>query len=886
MKLNEILLCLLWILTVKAAVCPDGGITNHNLPYDSLYEEGERVTLPCQFFAPADCGPITWGKIPSGQPVIPSTRIRIDDVTNETALYSTLTIDPVSVRDEGGIFCSLKQVFIQFYIQIIPLPMVVISPLFKAAKEGSDVIVTCNVTNQHLRHFNDTFQWCHGSNTLQDTMHADNMSISRLFLSNVAIEDSGQYRCGVRGYGDTCANMKHVSILEVYRTEGTNFCKEVFDDHTGLTWIATPAGNIVTQPCMANFTGVVERNCGADGVWGVVVTIGCVRQEIQSALEDLIHLETTPGNAEVIIGNVIASISEITTNPASLTSGDLNSTTAVLEKIVAIITNTAETVLVNEQKFVGIIDDMLAEDNLVSWAEVNDKSSDAVASNLMKIIENFGLIFSRTVTTANPIILNKKNMNVEFRRINLTTPMINFHPEQTLNGSEVGISLNLDSDTSGNLTYTAAFYRTISEILPKSKSYGEFASEVISLSIGSGIETNRLSSPVMLAFDVEKLKRKNNLSGDLSIRCVFWDFGIKQWSSNGCRYVNESCQCDHLTNFAVLMSPIQILDEVTLISLRIITIVGCSISVVGTVLTMLTYLGLWRNVKNDQARLLMNLCAALTVAYVLFLTGIDKTEDNIFCTTIAALLHYFFLVTFCLMLAEGIILLMSVTVVFYSKSKLKWLLFFGWGTPAIVVGTTIGITHGKEYHSQHHCWLTLSNGVLYSFAGPAVAIILVNVAVIVRVQKAIYSSHFIVTKTQRQKIMTGVRSISILLPVLGVTWLFGILAVNADLVVFQYVFALANSLQGFFIFLCYCVFSVPIRRALERKIKLLTSAALSSKENYKIQVIKTKPTNYTVAKYALTNGVPTPFKKATSYQQASLVRRFNSFTALPNIGSR
>ncbi|KAH3727832.1 hypothetical protein DPMN_053777 [Dreissena polymorpha] len=42
---------------------------------------------------------------------------------------------------------------------------------------------------------------------------------------------------------------------------------------------------------------------------------------------------------------------------------------------------------------------------------------------------------------------------------------------------------------------------------------------------------------------------------------------------------------------------------------------------------------------------------------------------------------------------------------------------------------------------------------------------------------------------------TGVRSVCILLPVLGLTWLIGIFSVNRDTLVFQYLFAISNSLQ-------------------------------------------------------------------------------------------
>jgi len=40
-----------------------------------------------------------------------------------------------------------------------------------------------------------------------------------------------------------------------------------------------------------------------------------------------------------------------------------------------------------------------------------------------------------------------------------------------------------------------------------------------------------------------------------------------------------------------------------------------------------------------------------------------------------------------------------------------------------------------------------------------------------------------------------VRNVVVILPILGVTWVFGVVAVNSQLVAFQFVFAVANSLQ-------------------------------------------------------------------------------------------
>lgn len=42
---------------------------------------------------------------------------------------------------------------------------------------------------------------------------------------------------------------------------------------------------------------------------------------------------------------------------------------------------------------------------------------------------------------------------------------------------------------------------------------------------------------------------------------------------------------------------------------------------------------------------------------------------------------------------------------------------------------------------------------------------------------------------------SGVKGAMFLLPLLGLTWIFGLLAVNEDTIIFQYLFAIFNSLQ-------------------------------------------------------------------------------------------
>ena len=44
---------------------------------------------------------------------------------------------------------------------------------------------------------------------------------------------------------------------------------------------------------------------------------------------------------------------------------------------------------------------------------------------------------------------------------------------------------------------------------------------------------------------------------------------------------------------------------------------------------------------------------------------------------------------------------------------------------------------------------------------------------------------------------SGVKAALVLMPLLGITWMFGLFSVNEETVVFQYLFAIVNSLQVF-----------------------------------------------------------------------------------------
>ena len=69
---------------------------------------------------------------------------------------------------------------------------------------------------------------------------------------------------------------------------------------------------------------------------------------------------------------------------------------------------------------------------------------------------------------------------------------------------------------------------------------------------------------------------------------------------------------------------------------------------------------------SDRGQLLLNLCFALLGLYLLFIFAIHSTAVTALCMLVAALLQYFFLVSFMAMAAEAINLYIKLVLVMGS----------------------------------------------------------------------------------------------------------------------------------------------------------------------------------------------------------------------------
>ncbi|XP_067687379.1 uncharacterized protein [Haliotis asinina] len=306
--------------------------------------------------------------------------------------------------------------------------------------------------------------------------------------------------------------------------------------------------------------------------------------------------------------------------------------------------------------------------------------------------------------------------------------------------------------------------------------------------------------------------------------CGYWNFtgndDTGSWSTDGCRYVREEngrdvCVCDHLTNFAVLLD---FYGQGTLthtLALSIITIVGLSLSIFGLSLTVLTFIIFRKLRRNRVQQTLFNLALAELFAWIVFLAGINQTQDYIGCITVAVLLHYLILASFMWMLMEAVLhyfQFVKVLGTYIPKYMLKTAIP-AWGIPLVPPIIILAIDPALYRGGENYCWMSLTP-FYYGFSLPVGLIIISNIVLYIMVvvnicrnsSDAVRSS-----QTDRDRLILNVRASCLCFVLLGLSWVFGYLAIADARVVFQYVFTITNTLQGFLIFILFTARNKEVR---------------------------------------------------------------------------
>uniref|UniRef100_A0A8C3TIL7 Cadherin EGF LAG seven-pass G-type receptor 1 n=1 Tax=Chelydra serpentina TaxID=8475 RepID=A0A8C3TIL7_CHESE len=285
--------------------------------------------------------------------------------------------------------------------------------------------------------------------------------------------------------------------------------------------------------------------------------------------------------------------------------------------------------------------------------------------------------------------------------------------------------------------------------------------------------------------------------------------GTGGWSSKGCELFSRnqshvSCQCNHMTSFAVLMDISKREVSEGKLHRDIVTYTTVSISLVALLMTFIL-LVLIRTLRSNLHSIHKNLVAALFFSELVFLIGINQTENPFVCTVIAILLHYFYMSTFAWMFVEQLHIYRMLTEVRnINFGHMRFYYVVGWGIPAIITGLAVGLDP-QGYGNPDFCWLSVHDTLIWSFAGPVVIVVVINTVIFILAVKASCR------RRQRSFEKTGVisvlRTAFLLLLLISATWLLGLMAVNSDVMTFHYLFAIFSCLQVSYITLSCCTSS-------------------------------------------------------------------------------
>ncbi|EDV21822.1 uncharacterized protein TRIADDRAFT_59938 [Trichoplax adhaerens] len=257
-------------------------------------------------------------------------------------------------------------------------------------------------------------------------------------------------------------------------------------------------------------------------------------------------------------------------------------------------------------------------------------------------------------------------------------------------------------------------------------------------------------------------------------------------------------------------------------NLRYITYAGYSASLFA-LLVMITILISSKKFYTVKHFIHLNLAVAMVVSIIGFLAGIHATQLPLLCTIIAVGLHFFYLASLTWMMMEALLLLQKISSMRKTIDlKIRRLYFIaGWLPPAVIVAvaTCTGI---DAYRNSNNCWIKNASPQMWFFVGPIILIVVSNIAITITAVKALFSITVMVQKSEIQKFKVGIRAVTSLIFLFGVSWLFGILYYATDNIAFAYLFTVLNCPQGLLIFYFHCFRDHDVQEYFQKRTKFGT----------------------------------------------------------------
>uniref|UniRef100_A0A8B9NJE3 Cadherin EGF LAG seven-pass G-type receptor 2 n=1 Tax=Accipiter nisus TaxID=211598 RepID=A0A8B9NJE3_9AVES len=279
----------------------------------------------------------------------------------------------------------------------------------------------------------------------------------------------------------------------------------------------------------------------------------------------------------------------------------------------------------------------------------------------------------------------------------------------------------------GQAIASVIIYRTLAGLLPEQYDTDKRSlrvpkrpiinTPVVSISVhaGGARAPRALAKPITLQFRLLETQERSKPI------CVFWNHslagGTGGWSARGCEVVfrnrsHVSCQCHHLTSFAVLMD-ISRRENGEILPLAALTYASLGVGLAGLLLAVLALGGL-RGLRSNRHSIRRHGATALLLAQLVFLLGINQLA----CTVVAILLQFLYMSAVGWALLEGLHLYRRRSEPRHvDRGPMRFYHVLGWGLPAFITGLAVGLDP-EGYGNPDFCWLSIHDSLVWSLAGP------------------------------------------------------------------------------------------------------------------------------------------------------------------------
>uniref|UniRef100_A0A8C2BVQ7 Adhesion G protein-coupled receptor B1b n=1 Tax=Cyprinus carpio TaxID=7962 RepID=A0A8C2BVQ7_CYPCA len=576
------------------------------------------------------------------------------------------------------------------------------------------------------------------------------------------------------------------------------------ENYGSVVWKKTPAGDTAAVSCPSDATGLILRRCTLDAVglafWENPTHIKCISKEFQD-IQNMRDNVTRSQSGELVDGvsEVLSKVRMVSTDNIKY-SGDLLAVMEVLRNSTEIFRGSKMSLSnADVENYAHTISNLLQETHREKWDEA--QLMGANIKEFFSLIENFIDMIGRQMRDFQDIYEITDNLELSIQKrprtmtSDVTFPLKGWrgiidwvrNSEEKVKVSRSALSL----DQSTGFVTGIVLYRNLGPILSFQSNSTLLNSKVVTVTVKPN--PGFLSAPVEIDFPhLHNVSRHGNQLGSVQF-------------------------CSVLSVCVQLKTMEENMDKSLLPSVTMI--VGCGVSSLTLLLLIIIYVSVWKYIRSERSVILINFCLSIICSNALILISQTQARNKVMCALVAAFLHFFFLSSFCWVLTEAWQSYMAVTGRLRNRIIRKRFLCLGWGLPALVVAISVGFTKAKGYGTVNYCWLSLEGGLLYSFVGPAAAVVLVNMVIGILVFNKLVSKDGITDVKLKERAGASLWSSCVVLPLLALTWMSAVLAItDRRSALFQILFAVFDSLEGFIIVMVHCILRREVQEAVKCRV--------------------------------------------------------------------